>query len=353
MKTIWKQMVWLLLGVVLVDADAQWVQEQVRLEPGWNAVYLTVQPEPANCDELLAGVPEVESVWRWNRRFTPVDFDVDPADPLTEADAWLRWYPADHPYRALRNMYELQGLVAHLIRVDTNTAAFDWVVTGRPLLPSADWFEYQLNLVGMAVDAENAPTFNTYFADVPEVGVLPDVDEGEIYEVNAAAGGDQILQPARTDINRNQAYWMLCGDKTDYAGPLQISMSPNTLGILDFGSDGVEATLTIQNVLTNRMIRVRINREASAEPPDGQPADAGIPPLSYYGTVGTNGAAWIPWTEALEQDIAAGDSWVLPLCVWRSEMATNTAGVYQCILDVKESTGLVRCRIPVRAEVEN
>ena len=35
------------------------------------------------------------------------------------------------------------------------------------------------------------------FADVPEVGVLPDVDEGEIYEVNAAAGGDQILQPAR------------------------------------------------------------------------------------------------------------------------------------------------------------
>ena len=65
------------------------------------------------------------------------------------------------------------------------------------------------------------------------------------------------------------------------------------------------------------------------------------------------GAAWIPWTEALEQDIAAGDSWVLPLCVWRSEMATNTAGVYQCILDVKESTGLVRCRIPVRAEVEN
>ena len=81
MKTIWKQMVWLLLGVVLVDADAQWVQEQVRLEPGWNAVYLTVQPEPANCDELLAGVPEVESVWRWNRRFTPVDFDVDSGRP--------------------------------------------------------------------------------------------------------------------------------------------------------------------------------------------------------------------------------------------------------------------------------
>ena len=43
-------------------ATAQWATQSIVLEPGWNAVYLEVQPEPRECDAVFAELP-VESVW--------------------------------------------------------------------------------------------------------------------------------------------------------------------------------------------------------------------------------------------------------------------------------------------------
>jgi len=39
------------------------------MQPGWNAVHLDVQSEPAACGQVFAGQP-FESVWKWDRRFT-------------------------------------------------------------------------------------------------------------------------------------------------------------------------------------------------------------------------------------------------------------------------------------------
>ena len=35
----------------------QWATQQITLNPGWNAVYLEVQPEPDDCDAVFAAVP--------------------------------------------------------------------------------------------------------------------------------------------------------------------------------------------------------------------------------------------------------------------------------------------------------
>ena len=45
----------------------QWTTQTISLQPGWNAVFLEIQPEPSESDAVFAGLP-VESVWRWNRR---------------------------------------------------------------------------------------------------------------------------------------------------------------------------------------------------------------------------------------------------------------------------------------------
>jgi hypothetical protein len=37
-------------------SHAQWVQQQVVLKPGWNAVFLEVDPAPEECDALFAGM---------------------------------------------------------------------------------------------------------------------------------------------------------------------------------------------------------------------------------------------------------------------------------------------------------
>jgi len=48
--------VWLAL-----PAQAQWVEQTIHLEPGWNAVFFEVDPSPRDCDSLFQGIP-VESV---------------------------------------------------------------------------------------------------------------------------------------------------------------------------------------------------------------------------------------------------------------------------------------------------
>src|SRR5437762_5568389 len=38
-------------------AFAQWVTQTITLNPGWNAVYLEVQPANSDCDAVFAGMP--------------------------------------------------------------------------------------------------------------------------------------------------------------------------------------------------------------------------------------------------------------------------------------------------------
>ena len=80
----------LLVGLCLFPAITlgQWTTQTIVLRPGWNAVYLEVQPEPRDCDSIFAKLP-VESVWGWNRRFTTVQFIQDANQLLPGRPDWL------------------------------------------------------------------------------------------------------------------------------------------------------------------------------------------------------------------------------------------------------------------------
>ena len=66
------------------QAQAQWLQQQIVLKPGWNAVFLEVDPSPKECDALLAGLP-LESVWDYNRSVDSAQFVQDPSTLLPGA----------------------------------------------------------------------------------------------------------------------------------------------------------------------------------------------------------------------------------------------------------------------------
>jgi hypothetical protein len=108
----------LLMSVLacVLPASAQWTNQTVVLRPGWNAVFLELQPEPRECDVLFAGMP-VESVWAWNRRFTPIQFIQDPSKLIPGQPDWLTYVPSSHPARATMNLFTLQGNRAYLIKL--------------------------------------------------------------------------------------------------------------------------------------------------------------------------------------------------------------------------------------------
>ena len=118
---------------LLPEARGQWVQQSISLRPGWNAVFLEVDPVPEDCDTLFAGLP-VESVWDLNRVGDSPQFIQDPSTLLPGAPGWLTWYPPGQPLAGLGNLFILRDGRAYLIKMADNAQAATWTVTGRPSL---------------------------------------------------------------------------------------------------------------------------------------------------------------------------------------------------------------------------
>src|SRR6185503_14295863 len=140
---------------LVASAQAQWTTQTLSLQPGWNAVFLEVQPEPKQCDQIFAGLP-VESAWAWNRRFSPVQFIQDPTSLIPGDPDWLVWTPA-----AIKNLLVLEGGRAYLIKISGN-ATVNWQLYGRPAARRIDWIADSPNFVGFAINAQNPPTFANF-----------------------------------------------------------------------------------------------------------------------------------------------------------------------------------------------
>lgn len=71
MKTARLFLLLIVLSLAPQLCEAQWRTQTIQLQPGWNAVHVEVQPQPDDCDTILANV-SVESVWKWHRRFSTI-----------------------------------------------------------------------------------------------------------------------------------------------------------------------------------------------------------------------------------------------------------------------------------------
>ena len=100
-------------------AEAQWAQQSIPLKPGWNAVYLEVDPSPEECDALFAGMP-VESVWDWNRQVDSAQFLQDPASLIPGSAGWLTWFPPGHALASATSLFILRDGRPYLIELADN-----------------------------------------------------------------------------------------------------------------------------------------------------------------------------------------------------------------------------------------
>jgi hypothetical protein len=181
-----------------VPCLAQWRTQHISLVPGWNAVYLEVQPEPRACAEVFQDRP-VQSVWKWDRRFSTIQFVVDPATLLPESPDWLLWLPASDPRSFLARLFELQGGQAYLIKVAAGAAPFTLAVKGRVILPRLDWYPHGLNLVGLPVHPNQPPTFTDFFRFTPEVDTSRSY-ANELYRVDAQGRGSPLRADRRLNL---------------------------------------------------------------------------------------------------------------------------------------------------------
>ena len=327
---------------------AQWTTQTIPLQPGWNAVYLEVQPEPTDCDRVFAGLP-IESVWIWNPRLSAVQFIQDPNELLPGQPNWLTYLPADHPARETRNLFAVRGGQACLIKLKNGAGPLTWQLPGRPVLRPIDWRPDSFNLVGFPLGTSSTPSFQSFFS-----GSAAHAGQAA-YRLSASGGWELISNPAAAVLNSGKAYWVYCRGASTFSGPLQVELDQRTG--LDYGRILTEQTVRIKNA-SGSPVSITVRPLASQGPPDDTyPVLAGPVPLSYFRMEpAQNEFGWVPLTDSLQQvAVAPGQEWVLRLEANRRSMAdfvppANHHGVlYQSLLEISNDTG-ARYLVPVSAE---
>ncbi len=266
-----------LLAAVPLATQAQWTTQSFALKAGWNAVFLHVDASHATLDQLVGiaapTLTPIDQVWRWNPAPATGQFIQSPQEPEDSGSQWSNWKRSDGANGTLQR---LNANAAYLVY---STADYTWQLTGRPIVPNYQWSTSGLNFFGFPTVPTSPPNFEAFLSEVPSL---------QVSEIFAYPGGElgptnpsRVFARRTTPVTRGQAFWIRAGEVYNhYYGPFEVSSLSR--GEVVFGDSLSSVSFRLRN-LTSTNLSVSLNLLASASPPSGQPAIAGIPQLLLRG----------------------------------------------------------------------
>lgn len=335
-------------------AGAQWITQTNALRPGWNAVYLHVDPSHTNINGLVSISDPIEEIWTWNSELPPSQALVVPESPVPGSQ-WSTW---TRTLGLASELQRLRGNVAMLVRVNEGSTGFNWRVKGRPVAPSYRWTLSGLNFVGFPAADGPMPFYDVFLGR--DAQPIDWAQDAEIFRYQGGALGatNPIIVPPiayrLTQVRREQAYWIRTGDiYNQYFGPIQVS-GPGPNG-LRFGDTISSYRLVIKNVAKSN-VTVTLRQIGSETAPAGQPSPSGTLPLLVRGTINTTnlsfaytslGAAGASWT--LTPKGTVGSEVEVVLGVNRSALGGAPGTLYAGVLRFTDSFGLTRIDLAASA----
>lgn len=225
------------------------MEQHFELRPGWNAIYLELDPLEEDIATIFAGIP-VESVWRWLPRRLGQDFISDPAEGLLSVDGWFGYYPEPRPEAFLSSLYAMSGNLPYLIKLD-DTVNHTLTITGVPVTMPLKWRGDSFNLTGLPVEPGNEPSFGDFFETS-----TAHLDQA-IYKLNSTGVWQLVDDPFTEVIKSGEAYWIYTEGVSKYQGPLGVSLAQGES--LEYSAAFNQIKLTLSN-LANVQTVVRIER---------------------------------------------------------------------------------------------
>ncbi len=313
-------------GLLLAAAmpGAVELEQVIVLQPGWNAVFLEVEPQPNDPDSVFQGLP-ISSVWRWNPEGLRVDFLRDPADGLTSQPGWLGYFPPHRPEAILTNLFGIEANVAYLIKLE-GPSPVAWAVRGIPSLNDKGWIADSFNLRGFHVNPGAPATFGDYFEPSTAHNGQP------VYRLSVGGVWEPVTAVFSTAIRSGESYWVFSDGPSEYVGPIELA---NDFGKgMDFGGGLTQSRLTMRNHSGSpAVISLRVISTAPKVPLLYKNVDAVSAEVS-----------WPDLPGALTLEVEGGGEIFADLGVQRAELD----GRRESILEVVDSLG-TRRRIYVSA----
>jgi len=232
---LWAVTAGLCLALPVAAAD---LEQVIDLEPGWNSIYVRLDPIQADIENVFAGLP-VRSVWRWIPDQRGSEFVADPAEGLETVDGWFGWFPEPRPEAFLSNLFTISANTAYLVELE-GSVSHQITIVGQPVFRPPQWQSDAFTLTGLPVSPDQPPTFAEFFE-------ASGAHQGQpFFELESDGRWRLIEAPNATAIDHNQAYWIFTRGNSDYQGKTHL--------VLDQGEslEYARALDEIQFVLRNR-----------------------------------------------------------------------------------------------------
>jgi len=322
-------------------AEAQLVTEEIQLQSGWNAVWVNLEPEPNDLEQILARQSTplgYQAIWTFDANRTVSD--LSPGQP---PGRWL-FHDKNVP-PALTTLRTLQGHRAYLIRM---RSAGRLRLEGRPLIRSTRFTSRVSNPFGALSDPTSGPlSFEEFFSHPSVRGKIR--ASGSPVKHDIFALGDSILRRSITDpIQPNAAYWLNVVQDFDYLGPLDASADINGLS---FGRTTALRTLSLEVPSSQSARTVRLEaRPCAVLSADGECSgvEEAARWLEYRDATKPGVAVWHSLADGLDVVVPAGATRVeVQLRARRSGLeaaarSRSVAGANQtfpAVIDVSDQQG--------------
>lgn len=229
---------WLLaLAVPAAPAMSAELEQVITLQPGWNAIYVELEPSQRDIETVFAGLP-VASVWRWRPSNGAAQFISDPADQLENIDGWFAWFPEPRPEAFLSNLFRIDGSTAYLVKLEGSSTR-QLRLRGTPRLRAPGWQPNGFTLTGLPVDPANPPSFAEFFS-------ASSAHQGQpVYELGSNGRWQLVSSPSSRTIQSGRAYWIFTRGNSDYRGRMHVLLDQGES--LEYSAALTEIRLVLRN----------------------------------------------------------------------------------------------------------
>lgn len=232
--------------LIAAPATAQSVDQTITLQPGWNAVWLEVEPADNSANVVFSNLP-IASAWERSERLSSVEYIQSPSEAAFNEAGWAHWYPPSTTESFLNNLNSVFANHAYLLHC-TNASPVQWNITGRPSLRRPSWVPDSFNLRGLPVDPTAPPTFLNFFRPSAAHYAAASNQLAQIFRLNSASGNWEQVAPGDL-VAAGSAYWIFTRGASDYLSPLNLTLEQGDG--LDFGSDQTQLELELENLGTS------------------------------------------------------------------------------------------------------
>lgn len=325
---------------------AQSMQQSFELKAGWNAVYVEVDPDPSNLDDLFAGT-EVRSVWvrddSVNGKSGQACADGTDCVPSTET-GWRVWFPPDTPQRVISSLRTLRG--GRVVLIDSALAQ-TWSIRGKPDSAVTRWRAgFDLNGFHVVDQADQTPSFGSYLE------ASPAHEDTVVFRVDPDGSFSRVEDVDSTKIVPGQGYWVKTARNTIYDGPIRID--DQSLRGAEFQPGTAEHFIEIENLSgSGQSVTLTDTVESNSSGSDTAVSPVKVP-LKWYDFADGSAPKWQTLdnvTVALKSRGTPGSVSTIRIGVDRTTLATGAGAedrTYDGLLKVTDDSGYCRW-IPVKA----